>query len=110
MSSELFRLAAELCRPLATPQPTPEPSRARRKAREIIDANPGATLTEIVAMAWLEGRISACQDLRSPSEYDCICQRCGRKDGSRMSATPPEHGYFETVCFACSAGDEPRAA
>lgn len=41
----------------------PEPSRARRKAREIIDANPGASLVEIVALAWLEGRIEACQEL-----------------------------------------------
>jgi hypothetical protein len=115
MSTELFRLAAELCRPLGTPKPEPvtPAMRAKTKAREIIDANPGATLTELVALAWLEGRINLVQEIypeRRAHEYDRICGRCGKRDGSVMLAEPPAEGFVQSVCFDCSADDEPRAA
>ena len=98
--------------------PAPE-SDARRKAREIIDLNPGASLIEIVALAYLEGRIEGVREVRqiqrevlSQHEFDCICHRCGRRAGSRMAYAKdaPKHGYFEVVCFHCSAGDEPPRA
>ena len=93
MSTELFRLAAEICRPLGTPKPEPvtPASRAKTKASEIIDANPGATLTEIVALAWLEGRINLIQELypeKAAHDDADTCQRCGAKhrgDGCRCN-------------------------
>lgn len=88
-------------------------------AREILKQNPGASPMQLAALAWLEGRITLCKELR-PSldpppgihEYDCICPRCGRRAGSRhvIAADAPPHGYFEVTCFHCSANDEPRAA
>ena len=100
----------------------PEPTdrlRALAAAREIIRQNPGATAMQLVALGYLEGRIALCQELRptvdarmSLHEYDCICQRCGRRAGSRhaLSMDAPPHGYFEIVCFHCSSTDDPRAA
>ena len=108
--SGLFEVAAALTRPAL---PKPEPTlrdRAMVKARVILAEHPDMTPQELVALGWLEGRLELCDELRTPKEYDCICQRCGRRDGSRFSLTPPRHGFFETVCFHCSAGDEPRAA
>lgn len=102
----------------------PRPSLARRRAREIIDQNPGATLIDVVAIAYCEGRVDVAREaynewkakLDAPRagihEYDCICQRCGRRAGSRhvVSADAPKNGYFEVVCFHCSAGDDPPRA
>lgn len=87
------------------------------KAREIIKQNPGASTLQLVAMAWLEGRIALCQELRpEPSsrlvEVDCFCQSCGRRDGSRhvVERDFPADGFFKTRCFHCASGDEPRVA
>ena len=118
MSTDLNRTLAAIA---GAPQPpSDQPSLARRKAREIIDTNPGATLVEIVALAYLEGRIEGVAEVRQiqrevfarPSEFDCICQTCGRRAGTRMASAKdaPPHGYFEVVCFHCSAGDEPPRA
>ena len=119
MSTDLTRTLADLVQPLAA-APAEQPSLARRKAREIIDANPGTTLIEVVALAYIEGKIEGIREVRDlhreifarPSEFDCICQRCGRRAGSRMAYAKdaPKHGYFEVVCFHCSAGDEPPRA
>lgn len=63
---------------------TTDRHRALTKAREIIDQNPGASLTHLVALAWLQGRIEVCAELKPLTEVtfldraDC-CQRCGRK-------------------------------
>ena len=112
--------------------PIPE-SDARRRAREIVDANVGESLISMVAQAWLEGHIAALKvakeiTARAPlaaveamvaadpaptkerHEYDAFCSRCGKRDGSRLSRVPPAEGFFQVVCFHCSAGDEPRAA
>lgn len=44
------------------------------------------------------------------SEYDRFCQKCGKRDGSVFLTEPPADGFVRSVCFDCSAGDEPRAA
>jgi hypothetical protein len=90
------------------------------KADEIIAANPKATQRYLVAIAYCDGRLDAMREVRRDfdrtvngiHEYDCICQRCGRRAGSRhvVAADAPPSGYFEIVCFHCSANDEPRAA
>ena len=139
MSTDLTRTLAEIAAPRSTDDviagcrvpkrdkpirdespPAEQPSLARRKAREIIDANPGATMTEVVALAYLEGRIEGVREMQQiqrevfnrPAEFDCICQRCGRRAGTRFAAPKdaPPHGYFEVVCFHCSSGDEPPRA
>lgn len=93
--------------------------RALSAAREILKQNPGTPPLQLVALGYLEGRIALCQELRSSldppagiHEYDCICQRCGRRAGSRhvIAADAPKHGFFEVTCFHCSAGDEPPRA
>ena len=119
MSTDLTRTLADLVQPLAAP-PAEQPSLARRKAREIIDLNPGASLIEIVALAYIEGKLEGIREVRDlhreifarPSEFDCICQRCGRRAGTRFAAPKdaPPNGYFEVVCFHCSSGDEPPRA
>lgn len=45
-------------------------------------------------------------------EYDCFCQRCGRRAGSRMAidAGAPADGFFRVVCDRCTAGDAREAA
>jgi hypothetical protein len=45
-------------------------------------------------------------------EYDAICQRCGRRAGSRMAidADAPADGFFRVVCDRCTAGDAREAA
>ena len=95
---------------------------ARRKAREIIDASRGSTLVGTVALAYLQGKVDALRELRQPPpsdpkpakferhEYDCFCSRCGSRAGSRFASVAPAEGFFQVVCFHCSAGDEPRAA
>lgn len=96
--------------------PIPE-SDARRKARQIIDANPGGSLLGLVAMAYLEGRVDSLREVQAElrqvharHEYDAFCSRCGKRDGVRLSKVPPPDGFFQVVCFNCSAGDEPRTA
>lgn len=112
MSTDLFRTLADITRPLSAPKPVTEPTLARRKAREIIDQNPGATLVEIVALAYLEGRIEGVNEVRKIAhdvfDNSATCQRCGRK--VRLASTAPASMADRYVCFDCSAGDEPRAA
>jgi hypothetical protein len=89
-------------------------------AREIVRANPYTTPLQLAAMAWLEGRISVCREMRPTldprsnelHEYDAICGTCGKRDGSRMAvaADAPKDGFFTTRCFHCSAADDTRAA
>lgn len=106
MSTDLTRTLAEIGNPL------PPPSLARQKAREIIDQNPGTTLIEIVALAYLEGRIDGINEVRKIHrdvfDHSTACQRCGRK--IRLSSSAPAPIPLDYVCFECSAGDEPRAA
>lgn len=99
-------------------QPT-DRLQALSAAREILKQNPGTPPLQLVALGWLEGRISLCQELKPTlqplnglHEYDCFCQRCGRRDGSRflLANEAPADGFLKTVCFHCSAGDEPPRA
>lgn len=112
MSTDLIRTLVEITQPLSAPKPVTEPTLARRKAREIVDANPGATLVEIVALAYLEGRIEGINEVRSIArdvfDNSATCQRCGRK--VRLGSTAAANMADRYVCFDCSAGDEPRAA
>lgn len=103
----------------ANPALLPAPrDQVLRKAREIIDANPGASLIETVALAYLEGRIDACQELRPSTvrpglhEFDCVCQRCGSRAGSRfvVDSDAPKEGFFRVVCDRCTSGYDTRAA
>jgi hypothetical protein len=110
-SSDLFHLAADISRS-QLPQPN-DAERAIAKARQIIAENPYAPTPHLIALGWLQGRIELCEELREPlswHEFDCICQRCGRRDGSKMARTVPPLGFFQTICNDCAAGDPPRAA
>jgi hypothetical protein len=40
-------------------------------------------------------------------EYDCFCQDCGKRAGTRQLVTPPKDGFVLVRCFDCSAGDRP---
>jgi hypothetical protein len=108
MSTELFRLAAEITRPLGTPAPEPvnERTRALTKAREIIDQTPGASLKELVALAWLQGRIEVIEELFPKRSHDnsYCCQRCGRRVSVTASA-PADNS--DRVCNDCIGGVTP---
>lgn len=114
MSTELFRLAAELCRPLGPEkdEPKAEPT-AVKAAREIIAEHPDWSVEDLVAWAWCDGGLRALEMVRNAAgaarvaEYDRICSRCGKRDGSVFLAEPPADGFVQSVCFDCSAGDEP---
>jgi len=76
-------------------------------AREILKQNPNLGPVELSA--------KELRPLLKPKlglhEYDCFCQRCGKRDGSRflLDQDAPAEGYLQTVCFDCSAGDQPGA-
>ena len=106
----------------------PEPSStdlaaAKAAARRIIDQNPRATLTQLVALGWFDGRIALCEQLRpsiasmvqslpeiapaATAIYDnsATCQCCGQKDrlASRVPFTAEQlNGY---ICRRCLSGD-----
>lgn len=44
------------------------------------------------------------------AEFDCVCQRCGQRDGSRfvIERDAPAEGFFRTVCARCSDFSEDR--
>jgi hypothetical protein len=88
-------------------------------AREILKQNPGTPPLQLVALGWIEGRLALCKELRPTlepkpglHEYDCICQRCGRRASSRfvIAADAPKAGFFQVVCDVCSTADAPRSA
>ena len=97
------------------PEPAPNMDRlhALAAAREIIRHNPGESQMQLVAMAWLQGRIELCQELKPTLDrplYDnsYTCQCCGRKVGA--ASTSPADMAATYVCFHCSAADDTRAA
>lgn len=65
-----------------------------------------AAETLIPELAELAQAIAA-HEAETPHEYDCFCQRCGRRAGSRMAtdATAPAERFFRVVCDRCSGGE-----
>lgn len=114
MSNDLTRTIADIGNPLPAAEPEPSAMQldARRAARELIDAHPGASLVQLVTLAFLEGRLRGMADARTIArdvfDNSTCCQRCGRRIS--LSSSTPTPIPMNYVCFDCSAGDEPRAA
>jgi len=80
----------------------------------ILNKYPDAPKSLLMSLAWLEGGKAELQRIRQDSapadyaEYDCICQRCGQRDGSMLSRAAPEGGFFQTICNRCTTADDLR--
>lgn len=106
----------ESARKAAAPH-NPEYALAMASARRVIDQNPRATLIQLCALAWLDGRAHLAEDMAAQlgakdeavTLYDnsATCQGCGVVERLMQRVPATAEQLNDHYCRKCLDGDQP---